>query len=882
MEETTCLTSLPSPKSANAVTAEQQSPSEEIPHTSSSTRPSFHTSDDLLLSVTAEISSEESPVSENAIIDLELLNPDSEQERQPSRLNQLDKTLHNDVNPKKQLVQTSIDGLISSPQLDKDRLESLNYIADRIYSRMAKASKSPTLPMSNEATVPVADVSRASSSCKNLANFLSAEQDFELVGENDSWIIRCKLCFLYLNNPFASASLPCKPTGNSLATGLRVNEESYSRYIEGSCAEWRRLKSRMITHLSASSQTHHHALLYNRQVKATVNRQKVAIRNQMRTAIGVVQTKCAASHYETRIAELHQAGAEVGDFGHSRILFPQMIQVACHYVDSELRKFLCTDLPNTGLPPHFYCTADKSTNHRVTNQVTMICPVVNGIRKGIPLGMEPVYQTFDSAGGRGDELARGIYADLKKHAGIHGESLLLMQGKVTDGQYINRPYVTAMNQRIFDVLKPMCNDDDYQFLTQARWWECHWDPGHWLDKVFSKFKDLRIVSQLLHRVALFNQVFGFGKMHAVAKVTAKELKLPFRVTSSFAQQRFMSSSYLSLKNLETSYEAYVETFKDHNNEEELRYKLCGSDFIFDLCGMLDLLWLLTILMLKAQQQWCPGWKFPVYVKSVVGQIRQFSVEVLKEVPSKQVSPHLHKHGKDIAAFKFGKSTLELGWMLQKTKQNNENQPEIFEWTAREVNDCRDDLRDLAIKLIEELDNRFGTSYPELNHLLHKCLDFGIIFNSLCGVRDTQEAVPVNKVALAKVGAKEFAECISFVSRLPHVSALNLPMCEELSCSIFLRLKETLVETVWDKHFTSLFPKFFNEFDEKDQILKEIKISPEVFATSFERVLGNGREFTLTEMYTLELSDDCVCRVVLQEDQLIDALYNNPEFYSQVG
>jgi hypothetical protein len=44
----------------------------------------------------------------------------------------------------------------------------------------------------------------------------------------------------------------------------------------------------------------------------------------------------------------------------------------------------------------------------------------------------------------------------------------------------------------------------------------------------------------------------------------------------------MNSSYLSLKNLETSYEAYVETFKDHDNEEELLYKLCGSDFIFDL------------------------------------------------------------------------------------------------------------------------------------------------------------------------------------------------------------------------------------------------------------------------------------------------------------
>jgi hypothetical protein len=42
--------------------------------------------------------------------------------------------------------------------------------------------------------------------------------------------------------------------------------------------------------------------------------------------------------------------------------------------------------------------------------------------------------------------------------------------------------------------------------------------------VFSKLKDRKIVSKLLNRVSLFNQVFGYGKVHAVAKVTAKELE----------------------------------------------------------------------------------------------------------------------------------------------------------------------------------------------------------------------------------------------------------------------------------------------------------------------------------------------------------------------
>ena len=127
-------------------------------------------------------------------------------------------------------------------------------------------------------------------------------------------------------------------------------------------------------------------------------------------------------------------------------------------------------------------------------------------------------------------------------------------------------------------------------------------------------------SQIVNIIAFFNQVFGYGKMHAVAKATGKELEFLFRVTSSFAHQRFMSSSYLSPKNLETSYKANVETVKEHTNEEEILYKLCGSDSIFDLCSVLDVLWPLVVLMLTMQLQWCPGGKFPANVIAVVKQI----------------------------------------------------------------------------------------------------------------------------------------------------------------------------------------------------------------------------------------------------------------------
>ena len=124
-----------------------------------------------------------------------------------------------------------------------------------------------------------------------------------------------------------------------------------------------------------------------------------------------MQCKSAALHYETRIAELHQAGADVRDFGHSRILFTQMLEEGCHFIDKETRDYLQTCLPCTALPPNYYVSADKSANHRKPNQVTMICPVVDGRKTPIPVGMNEVYQASDGSGGRGEELADRIYKD---------------------------------------------------------------------------------------------------------------------------------------------------------------------------------------------------------------------------------------------------------------------------------------------------------------------------------------------------------------------------------------------------------------------------------------------------------------------------------------
>ncbi len=197
-------------------------------------------------------------------------------------------------------------------------------------------------------------------------------------------------------------------------------------------------------------------------------------------------------------------------------------------------------------------TTDKSKNHRANNQITMICTVVNGEGQGIPLNVLPVYFTSDGATGTAVDFAGMVISDVKTCALSDSTSILQMQGKLTDGQYLLGAFGNTINQEIFDHIT-LYERETSQELKAAKdefWWSWQWDPGHWLDKVFSKFKNTVCVDRILKRTGLYHQMFGHGKMHIVAKQTAKELSLKFNVTNTFAQQRFMSSSYLSLKTLQ--------------------------------------------------------------------------------------------------------------------------------------------------------------------------------------------------------------------------------------------------------------------------------------------------------------------------------------------
>ena len=90
----------------------------------------------------------------------------------------------------------------------------------------------------------------------------------------------------------------------------------------------------------------------------------------------------------------------------------------------------------------------------------MVCPVFEGKKTAIPLGLNPVYSNSDGSGGKGEELAEARFNDMKKHLNVEGARLLQMQGKVVDRQYMNEPFVSSMNKPIFDFVHSLSLQKD--------------------------------------------------------------------------------------------------------------------------------------------------------------------------------------------------------------------------------------------------------------------------------------------------------------------------------------------------------------------------------------------------------------------------------------
>lgn len=136
---------------------------------------------------------------------------------------------------------------------------------------------------------------------------------------------------------------------------------------------------------------------------------------------------------------------------------------------------------------------------------------------------------------------------------------------------------------------------------------------------------------------------------------------------------------------------------------------------------------------------------------------------------------------------------------------------------------------------------------------------------------------------SELGADEFRRCVTYVSQMPHIREKNLEICSELSSTVFWRLNKVLIAVVWGDMFHTHFCNFFKQITVKDNgdfSLKDLVVPEGVFVIKF--LEGTRRQFTLSEVFEVELSNGEKIEVLFDEEIVIKSLYTDASFYSAVG
>ncbi|CAB4020646.1 Hypothetical predicted protein [Paramuricea clavata] len=252
--------------------------------------------------------------------------------------------------------------------------------------------------------------------------------------------------------------------------------------------------------------------------------------NLIRIALSVVKSKSAAQQFEHQIAAHIATGSDLGDLGHSRNHFNEILSTINVWLDKQTAKQIAKPLPSTGFQPHFYVSCDKSTPHRISNHAIMICPVVSGKRVAIPVNSPEVYPK-DSlnkdgvSGGCADQLAKQVVKTIKESYGEE-ESFDLKatwQGTCCDGQYQADGFKTTIYQELGVLIDPV-------FSVVV------WDQSHWINLAILDIKDGKIgsssgfLTSLVKRSKNIHSTFQRGKMLSSVIALANSEKLELKMT----------------------------------------------------------------------------------------------------------------------------------------------------------------------------------------------------------------------------------------------------------------------------------------------------------------------------------------------------------------
>lgn len=169
---------------------------------------------------------------------------------------------------------------------------------------------------------------------------------------------------------------------SSICTGKYIERALTAEYMIGKGEKLRKLTRRIVQHMVCSADGHFKALRMLGEEKQLKKRQCEATETLVKCAFTAVKSKVAGLHYENQVAFAFSVGAQVGNTGHSRKLFPDLVKGMLCVINEETCKQMTKCLPCTRLPPHYYLTLDKAT---------AICPMIEGRRAATAVAAPEVY-----------------------------------------------------------------------------------------------------------------------------------------------------------------------------------------------------------------------------------------------------------------------------------------------------------------------------------------------------------------------------------------------------------------------------------------------------------------------------------------------------------
>ena len=120
----------------------------------------------------------------------------------------------------------------------------------------------------------------------------------------------------------------------------------------------------------------------------------------------------------------------------------------CSVIDTVNESHLLTPLPSTCFYPHVFVSFDKASFNGVSNQVTVIFPVLEGRRQAILVDAQFVYgltqheNEFHVSGGKNIDSAKNIKSQIMKHfPSLHFNYVM---GTATDGQYRSEAFCNEL------------------------------------------------------------------------------------------------------------------------------------------------------------------------------------------------------------------------------------------------------------------------------------------------------------------------------------------------------------------------------------------------------------------------------------------------------